>query len=55
MGTTPAPAVGVPTAPPVDTAVVATGTITKIAGPMTQAAYDALASPASDTLFVISG
>ena len=34
--------------------VTTTGTITKLHGPITQAAYDAL-TPASDTLYVIVG
>lgn len=39
----------------VDGKVTATGTVTKIAGPMTQAAYDALTPKAADTLYVIVG
>lgn len=35
--------------------VTAEGSITKIDGPMTQAAYDAIGSPAADTLYVIVG
>jgi len=35
-------------------AVMATSTITKLNGPITQAAYDAL-TPAADTLYVIVG
>ena len=33
---------------------MATGTVTKLRGPITQAAYDAL-TPAADTLYVIVG
>lgn len=36
-------------------AVMATSTITKINGPITQAAYDAIGTPAADTLYVIVG
>lgn len=36
-------------------AVQAVSTITKVNGPITQAAYDAIGTPASDTLYVIVG
>ena len=37
------------------TYVEATGTLTKLHGPITQAAYDALGTPDPDTLYIIVG